>query len=97
MKSSDTLDRYPVETTFREYLANADDCEGASHISWMLDQRSHQLDVGSEITPAGCWIRDHTSWMLDQRSHQLDVRSEITLAGESDNTTTIYRCFGSGL
>lgn len=38
---SDTLDRYPVETTFREYLANADDTEGASSISWMLDQRSH--------------------------------------------------------
>ena len=38
---ADTLDRYPVETTFREYLANADDTEGASCISWLLDQRQH--------------------------------------------------------
>jgi len=38
---SDTLERYPIETTFREYLANADDTEGASKISWVLDHRSH--------------------------------------------------------
>jgi sacsin len=38
---ADTLHRYPVETTFREYLANADDAEGASKISWLLDQRVH--------------------------------------------------------
>lgn len=38
---ADTLDRYPVETTFREYLANADDAEGASKISWLLDRRIH--------------------------------------------------------
>ncbi|TVY34994.1 Sacsin [Lachnellula subtilissima] len=38
---SDTLDRYPVETTFREYLANADDVQGTSRVSWLLDPRSH--------------------------------------------------------
>ncbi|TVY90160.1 Sacsin [Lachnellula willkommii] len=38
---SDTLDRYPVETTFREYLANADDVQGTSEVSWLLDPRSH--------------------------------------------------------
>jgi sacsin len=37
----DTLDRYPVNTTFGEYLANADDTEGASEISWLLDERDH--------------------------------------------------------
>jgi sacsin len=37
---SDTLDRYPVESTFREYLANADDA-GATEINWLLDERSH--------------------------------------------------------
>lgn len=37
----DTLDRYPIETTFKEYLANADDAEGASKISWMFDDREH--------------------------------------------------------
>ncbi|KAH9222449.1 hypothetical protein DL95DRAFT_441261 [Leptodontidium sp. 2 PMI_412] len=38
---SDTLERYPIETTFREYLANADDTDGASKISWVLDDRRH--------------------------------------------------------
>ncbi|RFU27756.1 hypothetical protein B7463_g8577, partial [Scytalidium lignicola] len=37
---SDTLDRYPIKTTFREYLANADDAN-ASKISWLLDERSY--------------------------------------------------------
>jgi sacsin len=46
---ADTLDRYPVETTFREYLANADDTEGASHISWLLDERVHP--TGKLLTP----------------------------------------------
>lgn len=38
---ADTLERYPVETTFREYLANADDANGATKISWLLDGRTH--------------------------------------------------------
>ncbi|TVY36879.1 Sacsin [Lachnellula occidentalis] len=38
---SDTLDRYTVETTFREYLANADDVQGTSEVGWLLDPRSH--------------------------------------------------------
>jgi sacsin len=38
---ADTLDRYSVEATFREYLANAEDTEGASSISWLLDEREH--------------------------------------------------------
>lgn len=33
---SDTLGRYSMESTFNEYLANADDC-GATKISWILD------------------------------------------------------------
>ena len=34
---SDTLGRYSLESTFNEYLANADDC-GATKISWILDE-----------------------------------------------------------
>lgn len=34
---SDTLGRYSMESTFNEYLANADDC-GATKISWILDE-----------------------------------------------------------
>ena len=33
---SDTLGRYPIETTFNEFLANADDA-GATKISWTID------------------------------------------------------------
>jgi sacsin len=38
---ADTLDRYSIDSTFREYLANADDTVGTSRISWLLDERTH--------------------------------------------------------
>ncbi|KAH8668095.1 hypothetical protein BGZ60DRAFT_451451 [Tricladium varicosporioides] len=38
---ADTLERYQVDATFKEYLANADDADGASRISWLLDDRTH--------------------------------------------------------
>ena len=34
---SDTLERYPIESTFNEFLANADDA-GATKITWILDE-----------------------------------------------------------
>lgn len=34
---SDTLGRYPIDSTFNEFLANADDCH-ATAISWILDE-----------------------------------------------------------
>ena len=37
---ADTLDRYPLETTFNEYLSNADDA-GASNLDWLIDAREH--------------------------------------------------------
>lgn len=46
---ADTLDRYPIETTFREYLANADDAQGATKVSWLLDGRGHPCQ--SLLTP----------------------------------------------
>jgi sacsin len=46
---ADTLDRYPVETTFREYLANADDAQETSKVSWLLDPRTH--DENNLLTP----------------------------------------------
>ncbi|KAL8669926.1 MAG: hypothetical protein Q9168_005506 [Polycauliona sp. 1 TL-2023] len=33
---SDTLGRYTIDSTFSEFLANADDC-GATQVSWILD------------------------------------------------------------
>ncbi|KAI9047124.1 hypothetical protein LZ554_008578 [Drepanopeziza brunnea f. sp. 'monogermtubi'] len=41
---ADTLDRYPIETTFREYLANADDTQGTSKIRWLLDRGEHAYE-----------------------------------------------------
>jgi sacsin len=38
---SDTLTRYTVESTFKEFLANADDCKDATKLNWLLDKRSH--------------------------------------------------------
>ncbi len=37
---SDTLGRYPIESTFSEFLANANDC-GATQVSWILDDCAH--------------------------------------------------------
>lgn len=33
----DTLKRYPISSTFNEYLANAEDCGNASKVCWILD------------------------------------------------------------
>jgi sacsin len=50
---ADTLHRYPIETTFTEYLANAEDCGSASELNWLLDERYHQTDklVSDELGP----------------------------------------------
>lgn len=40
----DTLERYAIESTFREYLANAEDAQKASKISWLLDERHHPCE-----------------------------------------------------
>ncbi len=37
---ADTLDRYTIQSTFKEYLANADDCESATELNWLLDERN---------------------------------------------------------
>jgi sacsin len=38
---ADTLDRYTVESTFKEYLTDADDCQSAKELSWLLNEGSH--------------------------------------------------------
>ncbi len=48
---SDTLGRYSMESTFNEYLANADDC-GATEISWILDEcKGGQYESEALLTP----------------------------------------------
>lgn len=41
---SDTLTRYTVESTFKEFLANADDCKDATQLNWLLDKRHHSKE-----------------------------------------------------
>jgi hypothetical protein len=36
-----TLDRYTEESTFKEYLANADDFVSAKELNWLIDEGSH--------------------------------------------------------
>ena len=45
---SDTLGRYPIDSTFGEFLANANDC-GATQISWILDECSDGMYESSTL------------------------------------------------
>lgn len=47
---SDTLERYPIKSTFNEFLANADDA-GAKKITWILDKcRERSYESSSLLT-----------------------------------------------
>ena len=47
---SDTLERYPIKSTFNEFLANADDA-GAKNITWILDEcRERSYESSSLLT-----------------------------------------------
>ena len=45
---SDTLERYPIESTFNEFLANADDA-GATKITWILDECRQEVHSSSSL------------------------------------------------
>jgi sacsin len=45
----DTLQRYSLESTFSEYLANADDCGTAREICWILDSSDDGVSSGSGL------------------------------------------------
>lgn len=38
---SDTISRYSAQSTFKEFLANAEDCRKAGQLNWLLDERYH--------------------------------------------------------
>lgn len=38
---ADALERYTIQSTFKEYLANADDCASTTQLNWLLDERNH--------------------------------------------------------
>ena len=85
---SDTLDRYTVEATFKEYLANADDCESATQLNWLLDERGdhpkqHPSPRNYQI------IRDLHYWFTMMEVSKLDLSinlSEADLKGQSSST-----------
>lgn len=45
---ADTLGRYPIESTFGEFLANAEDCQ-ASEIAWILDMCSRGRHASTSL------------------------------------------------
>lgn len=47
-----SLERYPVVSTFNEYLANADDC-GASELNWIVDDCSKGLHRSDKLLADG--------------------------------------------
>lgn len=94
----DTLGRYPVETTFNEFLANADDA-GATKISWTIDNcqggphESRSL-LATELAPfqgpALFAFNDGTFSEKDFAGFK-----EIGQGGKGDDTTTTGM-FGRG-
>lgn len=68
---SDTLNRYSVASTFKEYLANADDAGTAQQINWLLDERQHPkvrlmtYELRDYQGPALLVHNDGSKWDID--------------------------------
>lgn len=68
---SDTLNRYSVASTFKEYLANADDAGTAHQINWLLDERQHPkvhlmtYELQDYQGPALLVHNDGSKWNID--------------------------------
>lgn len=94
----DTLGRYPIETTFNEFLANADDA-GATRISWTIDEcqagphRSDSL-LARDLEPfqAAALISYNNSIFSDK---DFAGFKEIGQGGKGDDATTTGM-FGRG-
>ena len=71
---ADTLDRYSIEATFREYLANAEDTEGVSRISWLLDEREHSTQ---KLLTAEMGVLQGPALLVHNDGGKLFLRFEI--------------------
>ncbi|KAL8656205.1 MAG: hypothetical protein Q9210_000400 [Variospora velana] len=95
---SDTLGRYPIDSTFGEFLANADDC-GATRISWILDECADGLYESSTLITEE--LKDFQGPALfvhnDKVFEEKDFRGfkEIGHGGKIDDTTSTGM-FGRG-
>ena len=92
---ADTLERYPVEATFKEYLANADDAE-ANEVNWLLD--SKQYPQGSLVTPGlsayqGPALLVHNDGIFQDKD--FDGFKDVGRGSKREDPTTIGK-FGRG-
>jgi sacsin len=92
---ADTLERYPVEATFKEYLANADDAE-ASEINWLLD--STQYPKESLVAPGlsayqGSALLVHNDGVFQDKD--FDGFKDVGRGSKREDTATIGK-FGRG-
>jgi sacsin len=92
---ADTLGRYPVETTFKEYLANADDAK-AREINWLLDSRQHPQE--SLVSPGlsayqGPALLVHNDETFQEKD--FDGFKDVGRGSKTEDPTTIGK-FGRG-
>ncbi|MCJ1433205.1 hypothetical protein MMC27_002564 [Xylographa pallens] len=92
----DTLERYPKESTFHEYLANADDCGSASEVNWLLDETAYP--ARNLITPElaqhqGPSLLVHNDGVF--REKDFEGLKHVGRGSKRDDATTIGK-FGRG-
>ncbi|KAA8910606.1 hypothetical protein FN846DRAFT_775017 [Sphaerosporella brunnea] len=94
---SDSLQRYPIQDTFNEYLANAEDSGGAEKITWVVDATTKYPKVNlitnklEECT--GEALLCHNDGCFSQKD--LDSLTDIGNSSKRDEVSKIGR-FGRG-
>ncbi|KAF8534251.1 hypothetical protein BDD12DRAFT_943100 [Trichophaea hybrida] len=95
---SDTLQRYPFESTFNEYLANAEDSGSAQKIRWVVDRtENYPNDDKNLITPAlrecaGAGLVCYNNGVFSEKDFEAVVKIGVN---RRDNPLKIGR-FGRG-
>jgi sacsin len=94
---SDVLQRYPIQDTFNEYLANAEDSGGAHKISWVVDATSNYPKdnlISSELSECtASALLCHNDGVFTQKD--LESLTNIGNASKRDEPSKIGR-FGRG-
>jgi sacsin len=95
----DTLGRYPIEATFNEFLANADDAR-ATKVSWMIDEcntgpyESQNLLTNELAISQGPALMVYNDGVFSAKD--FDGFKEIGQGGKTDDATTTGM-FGRGV
>ncbi|KAL9099438.1 MAG: hypothetical protein Q9163_005063 [Psora crenata] len=91
----DTLGRYPIDTTFNEFLANADDA-GAEKISWTIDNcPDGHFGALSLFTPELQSLQGPALIVYNDSDKDFTGFKEIGQGGKGDDATTTGM-FGRG-